>query len=429
MGMHIVLPLPHSNQPVSAELMLDKLGRIFNNTSTSYKFWWFAALLHLHAAAMHTHRRQSILLPASAVLKPPKALSIDAQKAQILQLCAYHPLPAIPFWRLAALMAAKAWYPQCFFHLRFGLADQIPAILDELEQLLNTKAPQLALKEQDNEEKIYLKLCQGAQCVPEIKKCLLSLTRHVPYRLLSPWISYKSDGQVIAQSKLEPHALYQIEIDAQQERAIAIHPLWQDYLVEHYAILQDFTDFALVEYLERRNPNIPNIAHKLRKIEERAPLNYAHTYFDAFLHRKPGQTSIYTGKPLPPNYALDHFIPWSFVAHNELWNLAPIEQSSNSSKSNKLPDLDCYLPKLAQVQYEALKTNEAQLMQAQSGDFAKARESLCNGFGERIENLEKLSLSEFGKRLHQLIYPLYLQAQSLNFELWQPAENLQATGS
>jgi len=46
--------------------------------------------------------------------------------------------------------------------------------------------------------------------------------------------------------------------------------------------------------------------------------------------------SIYTGHYIE-NFDIDHFIPWSFVTHDQLWNLAPIEKSLNSSKSNKLP--------------------------------------------------------------------------------------------
>ena len=56
-------------------------------------------------------------------------------------------------------------------------------------------------------------------------------------------------------------------------------------------------------------------------------------------------------------YELDHFIPWSFVSHDLLWNLMPADASINSSKSNKLPDLKLYLPKLAEAHQAALRIN------------------------------------------------------------------------
>lgn len=47
---------------------------------------------------------------------------------------------------------------------------------------------------------------------------------------------------------------------------------------------------------------------------------------------------IYANIPIDKkNYEIDHFIPWSFVMNDELWNLSPLISSLNSSKSNRLP--------------------------------------------------------------------------------------------
>ena len=51
--------------------------------------------------------------------------------------------------------------------------------------------------------------------------------------------------------------------------------------------------------------------------------------------------------------SLDHFIPWSFVLHNEIWNLYPMYKNINSSKNNKLPDKDKYLTLFCEKQYQA----------------------------------------------------------------------------
>lgn len=34
---------------------------------------------------------------------------------------------------------------------------------------------------------------------------------------------------------------------------------------------------------------------------------------------------------------MDHYLPWSFVAHDQLWNLIPTSPSVNSAKSNNIP--------------------------------------------------------------------------------------------
>ena len=52
--------------------------------------------------------------------------------------------------------------------------------------------------------------------------------------------------------------------------------------------------------------------------------------------------------------SIDHFIPWSFVLHDEPWNLVPMFRDSNSSKSDKLPSLEDYLEPFASQQFDAL---------------------------------------------------------------------------
>ncbi|MCT7964635.1 hypothetical protein NG791_28570, partial [Laspinema sp. D1] len=48
---------------------------------------------------------------------------------------------------------------------------------------------------------------------------------------------------------------------------------------------------------------------------------------------------IYSGTILTPNnISIDHYLPWSYVAHDRLWNLVPTLPEINSSKSNKLPN-------------------------------------------------------------------------------------------
>lgn len=61
---------------------------------------------------------------------------------------------------------------------------------------------------------------------------------------------------------------------------------------------------------------------------------------------------MFTGNPIDANkYDVDHFIPWSFVMNDELWNLMPMDSSLNSSKSNKLPRWNPYFSTFAGNQY------------------------------------------------------------------------------
>jgi len=46
-------------------------------------------------------------------------------------------------------------------------------------------------------------------------------------------------------------------------------------------------------------------------------------------------------------------LPWSFVAHDQIWNLIPTPAEVNSSKSNNLPH-DSYLNKFIKFQHQGL---------------------------------------------------------------------------
>ena len=61
---------------------------------------------------------------------------------------------------------------------------------------------------------------------------------------------------------------------------------------------------------------------------------------------------VFTGREIvPKQYDVDHFIPWSFVMNDELWNLMPMESSLNSSKSNRLLKWNPFFKDFAYNQY------------------------------------------------------------------------------
>lgn len=137
-----------------------------------------------------------------------------------------------------------------------------------------------------------------------------------------------------------------------------LNPVWLSYLKENYDILSAFAYWGLTGFLQIRNPNVPNISGKLVKREERNSLSVQHKFWNIAIRHGLEVRCPYTGNLLEERmYDLDHFIPWSFVSHDLLWNLMPSDPSINSSKSNKLPDLNLYLPKLAVAHQAALRIN------------------------------------------------------------------------
>lgn len=61
---------------------------------------------------------------------------------------------------------------------------------------------------------------------------------------------------------------------------------------------------------------------------------------------------MFTGKPIDPNdYDVDHFVPFSFVMNDELWNLMPMDSALNSVKSNNLPSWEDFFGSFAENQF------------------------------------------------------------------------------
>jgi len=62
--------------------------------------------------------------------------------------------------------------------------------------------------------------------------------------------------------------------------------------------------------------------------------------------------------------SLDHFLPWSFVAHHQLWNLVPTLPEVNSSKLDRLP-AETYCRRLAQLQHQGLVLTSQRMPESQ----------------------------------------------------------------
>ena len=295
--------------PRSRLLSTVRLGKIFANTVATYKYFWFLSILQIHAKT--------------------EELRIDV-------------------WNIVIRMIANAWYPIHYFRLSFGKSDSLFNIVIELQKI--TGIPIDA-----DVETICASLRDRLEDI-RAKNRLRILTFNVPYRFLRPWINTSDDKEMVIRSQtLENGCLYALyKNDA--GFYIMLNPAWSLYLHNHYNILMDFTYWNLTQFLQVRNPNVPAISNKLVKPEKRDSLSSQHRYWDMVINLGGPIQCLYTGKDLyQGSYALDHFLPWTFVSHNLNWNLVPSDGSVNSSKSNKLPDLNIYLRKLAEIQHHSLR--------------------------------------------------------------------------
>lgn len=349
--------------PENIQLPVSRLSQIFNSTTATYKFYWFVALLDI-------------------VVKERKT--------------------RMSFWEIIAGMVAESWYPIHYFKLSFGKSDSLYVHSMALQKELGisidadrTRIKRILLDNIDNSR---------------TKSFLRVFTLNVPYRFLSPWIPFTINSDVIARSqRFENNCLYAINGET-----IELNPVWNEYLMEHYGILRDFAFWNLTFFLQKRNPNVPDVPSKLIKPIQRDSLTKQHKYWDTYIETVGSLTCIYTGKQiLAKNYALDHFVPWSFVSHNLLWNLIPADSSINSSKSNNLPPLEKYLRPFANVQQKAIIT-----LYKKNPNNTLLEDYLI--VYDSVSDLVKLSESDFYNVFRRTFSPMVQIAENMGFKYWQP---------
>ena len=121
---------------------------------------------------------------------------------------------------------------------------------------------------------------------------------------------------------------------------------------------------------------------------------------------------IYTGQLLHVGeYDLDHFIPWSFVTHDLAWNLMPSNPSINSSKSDRIPDLEYYLPKLSKTHNVAIK------IYCGLGKSESALEDYVS-LGYSVRELLEMPQGKFYEVFRQTFTPMAQIAYNMGFEQW-----------
>lgn len=306
----------------------------------------------------------------------------------------------ISFWEIIAGMVAESWYPIHYFKLSFGKSD---SLFDKSLEI--QKEFQLSIE--DDKDRIKKQLLDNLN---NTKKYLRVFTINVPYRFLSPWIKYTTDNDVVLRSqKFENNCFYAIYGDE-----IIINDNWVEYLVEHYSILRDFAFWNLTEFLQKRNPNVPDVPSKLIKPIQRDSLTKQHKFWDTYIETVGSINCIYTGKQLfAKQYDLDHFVPWSFVSHNLLWNLIPADSSINSSKSNNLPSLEKYLKSFAVIQHDALKT-----LYTKNQNNTLFEDYLI--VYDSISGLINLSETDFYNVFKKTFSPMVQIAENMGFKIWQP---------
>jgi 5-methylcytosine-specific restriction endonuclease McrA len=198
---------------------------------------------------------------------------------------------------------------------------------------------------------------------------------------------------------------------------IEVDETWAEYLYKNKEILKGWTQLKLIHYLQNKNPSVPGIADKIEPPVERN-IERVRKYWKLIIKKDPTIKDIYGDIVLNDvDISIDHFIPWQYVAHDELWNLHPTTKSINSSKSNSLPSWKKYFESLGELEYRAY------VMRDQYEDIAHEFNKIAPYHlnNQDIRNLlyvKGLNKNDFIERLEHVIRPVYESAQTLGFKEW-----------
>ena len=362
--------------PYSEELNIEYLGRLFDNTSECYKFFWFKAII----------------------------TKVTEGKCEIT------------YEELVDEMIADAWYMVTEYRLNLGPKDT----LENLVGLIKVKNPELKSCEKKS---VIIKFLRNTDDKDIISRKRI-LTYNVPYRLQSPLMEkLKGKGWNVGENELierinqEKRLMYYFAALNGLSTVIKVQKDWARYIQKNQEIIRGWLEYNMIVYLQKRNPSVPGIADKLMPPQERK-LEKVKRYWKLILTLAPVK-EIYGGNVLTEkDISIDHFVPWSYVAHDEMWNLNPTTKSINSCKSNNLPDWDTYFEKLARQEYQSYEL--IWKYDNVHAEFEKcAKEHINNNDIRYRVYREGLTYQEFLCELKSIILPVYQSAQNCGFSNWQ----------
>jgi hypothetical protein len=257
-------------------------------------------------------------------------------------------------------MIANAWYSVVEFHVHLSGLMSDGTVRDGLERAvcklhdiskLSANASKLEIKNAIRKHNNI------------IKKEKEQLTNMVPYRALSgffrdaeespDWGSVRRMVAYIERiNKTRVELPYTLGDSSKLQREIHINQAWMEMIQDNTVSILGWIQYEKIKWLQTNNPEVPGLVHKLAPLDEKMrKLSNVRKLWKGVLELH-SVTDVFTGKKIEMgNYDVDHFIPWSFVMNDELWNLMPMDSSLNSSKNNRLPKWDPFFKKFAENQY------------------------------------------------------------------------------
>ena len=365
-------------------LDIEAFSQMMKNPSYCYKFYWLEAIVHLISEGVTETTFNDIINE----------------------------------------MISDAWYSVLEFHIHLsGIVNG--EVRDGLERAV------LLLQEQSNlpgnASKVEIKNAIRDHEV-ELKPYKEQLTNMVPYRALAGFFDkceekaeWNSARRMIAYIELINDKVllpYTLGSSSKLKKEVYFNDSWIRMIQDNTVSILGWIQYEKVKWLQNNNPEVPGLVYKLAPMDEKMrKLNAVRKLWDGIIDLRDVR-DVFTGDAFTPGqYDVDHFIPWSFVMNDELWNLMPMDSSLNSSKSNRLPKWDPFFKRFAENQFllYGLIHEKPGIHKLYESCFRDNLHSIWAGQELYIPgNSEEEFYSILGKNMR----PVYDSARRQGYEIW-----------
>lgn len=257
-------------------------------------------------------------------------------------------------------MICNAWYSVREFHVHLSGIQMDGEVRDGLERaiLLLTELSHLPA----NASKVEIKNAI-AKYDSSLKGYKEQLTNMVPYRALAGFFhrssevpSWESSRRMTAYiEKVNRNTVllpYILGTESKLKKKVYFQDSWIVMIQDQTVQILGWIQHEKLKWLQNNNPEVPGLIYKLSPNDEKIrKLNNVRKLWAGILSVSEVR-DVFTNELIASKeYDMDHFIPWSFVMNDELWNLMPMDSSLNSSKSNRLPKWHPFFERFAKNQY------------------------------------------------------------------------------
>lgn len=324
-------------------------------------------------------------------------------------------------------MIANAWYSVLEFHVHLSGVSMEGQIKDNLEKAVCKLFQLSGLSPNASKTDIKDKIHKFENSLHMVK---MELTKNVPIKALSGFANVgnhkisldSSMGRMMEYyNKINETSILLPYVFGNKEgldRKLTFNEEWIQMIEDHTVTILGWIQLEKVKWLQKNNPEIPGLVYKLAPMDEKMrKLTRVRALWESILEFQQ-VIDIFKATPIEKEaYEMDHFIPWSFVMNDELWNLMPMDSTLNSSKNNRLPSWKPFFQRFVFNQYIMYKLifEKETIRKLYEACY---RDNLHSIWANQELYRRGNTKEEFYSILDKNMRPVYDSARRQGYEIW-----------